>query len=297
MILDLNKIDGLKPKSGGGYIGRCPSCFENGIDKNKMNHLYINANGTFGCVVDTSPEHYRRIEELAGAKGGKAPIEQPYRHEESVIIDKIYPESALLRLLPDTRYWNGRGISNETLSKFKGGLAHSGSFRFYFVIPVYNEQNQIIGWTGRFTLDETKYKKPKVRHHGRKSKWLFPLHLNKAAILAKREVVVTEGLADVLSLFEAGIDNCLCLFGSSLSPKLLTCLIALNLRCLIISTNNEPDNNNIGNNAALKIKEKLSKFYGEEKIIIHLPDRKDINEMLVKDGKDKVKEWYEKIPR
>lgn len=66
-MLDLSKLE--KPRhKGNKIIARCPACAETGNDNN-ADHLMINENGSFACVVNQGSDgkdHRKRIAELAG---------------------------------------------------------------------------------------------------------------------------------------------------------------------------------------------------------------------------------------
>jgi hypothetical protein len=69
MSLDISKLENAHERSG-KIIARCPACAEAEHDR-KSEHLFINADGCFGCVVHPgdSPEakeHRRRIFALCG---------------------------------------------------------------------------------------------------------------------------------------------------------------------------------------------------------------------------------------
>ena len=69
MSLDISKLENVR-KRGGKVIARCPACAEVGHDQ-KGEHLVINANGSFGCVVypgdsADAKEHRKRIFALCG---------------------------------------------------------------------------------------------------------------------------------------------------------------------------------------------------------------------------------------
>lgn len=283
-MLNLNLVENLKPK-GTGYMGGCPVCIAQGSDKSR-NHLSILENGKYNCVVDSN--HNKEIFKLIGLK--ENPAFDTFFEERPVVIrkQKIYDESCLLRLLPVYDYWINRRISQEVLRKFSGGLAFSGPLKNYFVFPIYNENKQIVGFDGRYT---GKYDKPKWMKTGYKSEWIFPIYLNKDIILQKKEVILTESLGDLLSLFESGIENVLCCFGKNISTKLLNRLVSLNLNRIILAFNND----GAGLDACKKSTEKLKHFFNVEKIFCHLPPVKDLNELLLQSGTQGITEWYRKL--
>ncbi len=69
MTLDITKLAKIKHR-GTFRIARCPACAEDGGD-NKGEHLFINDEGRFGCVLFPGEEgelHRKRIFELVGLK-------------------------------------------------------------------------------------------------------------------------------------------------------------------------------------------------------------------------------------
>ena len=201
--------------------------------------------------------------------------------QEKLKMPKIYPKDILLRLLPDYRYWKGRGISEETQKTFGLGLATNGKLRNRVVAHVYNSQMEIIGFDGRwvFPLEGEYSGIPKYLKIGRKTDFLFPWTLSEIPILESGEVVLVEGVGDILALWESGVKNILCLFGIELSGKLLSYLVKLNPNKIYVCPNNEPDNNNIGNDAAVEISKKLCKYFDPSRVEIKLPPKKDFGEM------------------
>lgn len=70
MSLDLARLENVR-EQGGKTIARCPACAEKGMDETGE-HLIIQPDGRFGCVVHPGPEgkpHRQRIAKLAGARG------------------------------------------------------------------------------------------------------------------------------------------------------------------------------------------------------------------------------------
>lgn len=70
MSLDLAKLKNVH-EQGGKTIARCPACAEVGMDETGE-HLVIQADGRFGCVVHPGPTgkpHRQRIAKLVGARG------------------------------------------------------------------------------------------------------------------------------------------------------------------------------------------------------------------------------------
>jgi hypothetical protein len=87
MSLDVTKLEKARSR-GNKTVARCPACAENKADQ-KGEHLIVNANGSFGCVLypGASPEskaHRRRIFALCGIKELESLIVReksaPYTH-------------------------------------------------------------------------------------------------------------------------------------------------------------------------------------------------------------------------
>ena len=70
MSLDLAKLHNVR-EQGGKTIARCPACAEAGMDETGE-HLIIQPDGRFGCVVHPGPggkQHRQRIAKLVSARG------------------------------------------------------------------------------------------------------------------------------------------------------------------------------------------------------------------------------------
>lgn len=213
--------------------------------------------------------------------------------KQEVKMNEIFNEEILKDFEPNYSYWQDRGISLSVSQIFEGGKCKNEMFKDRQCLLIRNSKNQLIGITGR---DLTGKKKAKWKHKGTKGSWVWPASINGKIIQKKNEVILVESPADVLSLFECGIDNVLCLFGVELSLGVLNYLLRLNLKKIIISTNNEINlNGGVGNEAALKIKKKLDKYFDSKTSVICLPNGKDFNEILTNKGKEDILNWYKNI--
>lgn len=277
-MLDQSKLIGIKryPQK---IVAQCPVC----MDSKKM-HLAVYPNGAFNCIkFANDKQHNKEIFALVGLKD-KTNQSQETPKQEEIQQDKIFPKDILNKLICNYEYFEKRGVSVEVMKEFQAGLALGGSLGCRFVWPIFDKKMNIIGLAGRAVIDS---KRPPWKLLGRKSKWLFPWHLAEKHIKAANQVILIEGISDGAYLFTHGIRNVMCLFGTEISKTLIAYLISLGSIEIIIATNNEPDNNNIGNNAAEKIKEKLLTFFDESKIRIKLPLKKDFALMTG----EEVKEW------
>lgn len=185
----------------------------------------------------------------------------------------IFSHDILKRLLPNHDYWLNRGIKEETLIQFRGGLMlESGRMFKRYVLPIFNSKLDIVGFTGRDITDKSLAKHKII---GDKSNFVWPAFLNRKILKIKKEVILVESPGCVLKLWDNDIKHTLCLFGIKVSNRIIKYLLSLDVNKVYISTNNEPDNKGIGNKAALKIKERLLEFFDSKQVIIELPPNKD----------------------
>lgn len=208
-----------------------------------------------------------------------------YKEKPTIKTQKIYDKFILNKLIKDFSYWGNRGISEETLKLFEGGISYEGKQKSRYVFGIFDEKNNLIGSSGRWIGDyENDFK---WKHIGTKTNWIFPLYLNKQELLEKKEVILVESIGDLLSLWNCGIKNVLVTFGTEISRNIIKFLLKYNFQKIIISFNNEPENNSVGNIAAQKEFDKLLKYFDTSQVMIKLPFKKDFNEM----SKEEIKLW------
>ena len=215
------------------------------------------------------------------------------RHQK-IKLQKTFNKDCLLRLVKDNEYWNRRGISDQTLEKFEGGLAFKGKLSGRYVFPIFNSKEDLVGFAGRDIFNNPDRVRWKLL--GVKNDWVYPAFLNSKKIIQSKSVVLVEGIGDLLSLYECGVENVLSLFGTNLGGGILNFLIKTDVRKIIISTNNDDLNGgSAGNKASQEIYNKLSRFFDLDNIEIRLPDtKKDWGEILVAEGKEKIIESFRK---
>ena len=189
---------------------------------------------------------------------------------------KNFDISILDRLENRHDYWINRSITSETISQFKGGVAHAGKMKNRYVFPIFNLRNSIIGFSGR---DVTNISKIKWKHLGEKSDFLYPLFLNHSILEEQREVILVESVGDMLNLWQSGIKNVLVTFGTSLSLPILNHMLKLDIKKIYISLNNDSNKNMAGNIGADKIHSRLKRYFDQRQLKIALPIKKDFGEM------------------
>tara|TARA_Y100000310_G_scaffold343375_1_gene450705 strand:+ start:10221 stop:11132 length:912 start_codon:yes stop_codon:yes gene_type:complete len=204
---------------------------------------------------------------------------------------KILPTKFLDKIKKNNFYWNRRGISNETLDLFEGGICENGKMMGRYIFPIYNSRRKLIGVSGRDVYQNFRSNRPKWKHIGNKMNWKYPSQVNDDILSSKKKVILIESIGDMLSLWESGIKNTLVTFGLDVPPAVLSSLLRLDPNEVIVSFNNDQGHNFAGNKAAKKAKNKLLSHFDETQVKIALPTKNDFGDM----DKKEILDWYEKI--
>ena len=288
-MIDIDRIEGRR-RVNNGWIGRCPVCALENRDT-KCSHLSVLDSGVFNCVVDSN--HNKDIYKILS--NGEEIERKVVIKEDSAIQGRSWPLALLEKLIKDYTYFEGRGISAETQRHFRMGVALTGTFAGRVVVPVFDERKtKIIGFTGRL-INYTKWHK-----ENKIGKWKHGGSINQGFVCGDEGIIkdsgiiiIVEGPGDVLALYEYGIKNAMCIFGTRISSKQLAFILKVNPKKILVSLNNEPDNKNIGNHAANKLVTTLKSYFNEDKIHLALPLKKDFLEKLETD-KNLLDKWREK---
>jgi hypothetical protein len=207
---------------------------------------------------------------------------------------KKYPKESLLHIdKTNNSYIINRGISEQTTRLFECGMVGKVKGKLYqrFVWPVFNiEKTDVLGFCGR-SLEKESHNKYLI--FGDKKEFIYPIHLNNKIIEKTKCVLLTEGIPDTMKLFDIGLKNTLCLFGTELSYGILNYLLRKNIEKIIIVTNNELNslNGGVGNIASKKIMGRLLRYFDKKSIIEHLPPKKDIMDC----SDEELEEWKKQL--
>lgn len=188
-------------------------------------------------------------------------------------------------LVNNFSFYKGRGISEEVQREFGLKVCMSGKMCRRVIFPIYDRNLNVIGISGRSIFPDNDIKWKKL---GMSRDWCYPIHLSEPHIKQKKEVILVESIGDVLALYNAGIKNVLNLGGIKLLKGVKQELIRLCPEKVYISTNNEPDNQFRGNDAAKQILKELSILFNVDKLEIKLPPKKDFGEC----SKEEIQNWY-----
>lgn len=227
-----------------------------------------------------------------GISSNSEEIEKPRAITKQI---QYFDKSLLLKLTKNDEYWNNRGISSSTLAPFNGGVATTGKMYNRYTFPVFDNKDNIIGFSGRDISAFSLEGRPKWKHIGDKKEWVYPLKVNVEDIKKCKKIILLESIGDMLALRENGINNSIVTFGLNISAKIIYSLIALNPDKIVIAFNNDSDNNGAGNEAAISAKNKLLNYFDRNQISINLPvGAKDFGDLNLFD-KSKIQEWYKTI--
>ena len=209
-------------------------------------------------------------------KDSKFDEEFTYVKKETIEMEKIYPDESLEKLFPNYNFYNGRSISEATQKDFKIGLAGVGKMYRRMVFPIYNNNEQIIGFSGRKIDEGNDY--PKWKHIGKKSGWIYPAcipdHGCDTSIEESKQVILVESIGDAMALYEQGIKNVLVIFGLSTGPNIISYLSSKHLERIIISTNNDSgSSHNRGLVGAIKNYLKLSSYFDLDLLQVKFPPK------------------------
>lgn len=243
-----------------------------------------NISGSFEDLIKLSL-NLKTITEAQDWLGNKLSNSDLFIRAEKPLIKqpRILNKQDLSLIEPDHQYWNDRGISDETLNTFGGGVMRQGKLKDRYVFPIFNRKKELVGFAGRDIKSNPGPNRPKWKHIGDKSKWKYPLQSNISVLQELREVIILESVGDMLALWECGIKNTIVTFGVNISVELLNLFIKLNLSKMTVSFNNDSDNNNVGNLAADKAKNKLLKYFDKQQVSVKLPNKNDFGDMSVEE--------------
>lgn len=267
-FIHYNNKYGLDFQDKGEYLSGC--CFLHGGDNASALTIYKDA-GRFYCWTHNCHNKAKpnNIQYLLDA------IEYQYKERDaySIPLDSVaskltldirhsttnkpkYLDRAILNGLqvPSSHYIL-KGLSANILNKYGVGDTnkyHNMPHRAIF--PVFYENN-LIGITGR-SLDGTE---PKWKHKGPIRQYIYGFDFIKKSFEANNEnrtLVITEGPPDALKVIEGGF-QAFPLFGCSISNNQLMMLHRLNPSKVVLWL----DGDDAGQEAAITIQKKLSKFY------------------------------------
>lgn len=230
---------------------------------------------------------------LGGIQRGEIPIHT--ENKQLIEMEKTYPESSLQRLFPNYHFYNKKNITEETQKFFKVGLAGVGQMYRRMVFPIYDENKQIIGFSGRKVDNENDF--AKWKHLGKRKNWVYPAYVPAATTVDEyidkaKEVILVESIGDSMALFDHGIKNSLVTFGLGVNPKIISYLSGKDIDRIVISNNNDLESEkNHGLVSCIKIFMNLSKFFDLDQLVIKLPPKPHNDFGIAHENGYNLKDW------
>ena len=209
-------------------------------------------------------------------------------------------------------YIKGRGLSEETISKFKLGYAPSDRtwlkkfllqknysaeflsktglfsknypdialFSGRLIFPIFDRKGEAVAFGGRILgdADGPKYLNSPELPHYKKRETLYALNFAKKSIQQKKTVILCEGYMDVIAYHQCGIDNAVAPLGTSLTEQQLKILQGFADSVLLSF-----DSDGAGQNATKRAILMCREFNFTTKII-RLSGAKDPAEIMIKFG-------------
>lgn len=217
------------------------------------------------------------------------------------------------------KYFNARGITAETIERFKLGYAPGGWDRVFqeflkrgftkeqllsagvvskgknnkyydrmrgrVIIPITDTFGKVVGFGGRI-LNNTQKDIPKYLNTAEtaifnKGKLLFGLDNANKAIFSKKYAVVVEGYMDTISLVSAGYENVVATLGTAFTEEQAKLLSRYARKILFCY-----DSDEAGQRATMRALPIIEKV-GADVSVITIPNGKDPDEFIQKYGKEK----------
>ncbi len=128
-------------------------------------------------------------------------------------------DSLLLHLSKDKQYTQELIIASGLFVPRENSSGYYDRFRNRIIIPIFNENNKVIGFGGRtITNEEPKYLNSPETLVFNKGSILYGLNCAKDEIKKSGYVILTEGYFDVISAHNHGLLNTVATLGTALTP-------------------------------------------------------------------------------
>lgn len=184
-----------------------------------------------------------------------------------------------------TDFFKSAGTQQEVLEEL--GLAAQGKkgqydkFRNRVIFPIMNTSGKVIGFGGRAIGDETpKYLNSPETPIFKKKNNLYALNLAKKEISRQNLAILVEGYMDVVSLYQAGVENVVATLGTALTSEQASLLKRYTDQVVLAY-----DSDSAGQAAAFRGIDILQKA-GLKVKILEIEGGKDPDEYIKKNGKE-----------
>ena len=194
----------------------------------------------------------------------------PHTKKQLPKLQQSIDELRLKYLTPYPFYLLNRNFTPKILETYQIGLwSRLGTFMHNrVVVPIRDSDGYLVGFSGRTIYEKEDWAKYQIKTkwiHGKYfDRWPIDGEFNIGTILynfhnAKhyRKLILTEGPLDVLRLVEAGMENAVCMFGTSLTNHQRNLLVQHGINEVILAL--DPDE--AGQAAAVKLERQLSDLF------------------------------------
>ncbi len=177
-----------------------------------------------------------------------------------------------------------QGVQAGLLSQNKQGRIYD-RFRSRIMFPIHNLGGKIVAYGGRIVgQGEPKYLNSSETPIFTKGDLLYGLNQARRNVTQSKQVLLTEGYADVLTLVQFGFDNACGVLGTSLTSTQVRRLSGLCTEVVLIF-----DGDRAGREAALRSAEMILTA-GLQVRVVSLPDSQDVDNLLRSQGKQALQE-------
>lgn len=169
----------------------------------------------------------------------------------------------------------------------KDGINSYDKFYNRIMIPLTNEDNKVVGYTGRIYNGETdtaKYINTMETKIYKKGHILFNYYNAKPFIREEKKAIIVEGNMDAIRMYSSGVKNVLALMGTVITDDQINMLKKLRVPIILML-----DNDNAGSLATINVGDVLIKNELQV-LVVRLEGAKDPDEYIVKYGIDKFNE-------
>jgi DNA primase len=193
----------------------------------------------------------------------------------------------LLSWLQKYGYPPEQGVEAGLLSKNAKGNIYD-RFRGRLIFPIYDLSGRVIAFGGRILGEgDPKYLNSSDTPIFKKGDILFGLYQARKHLTQRKEAILTEGYADVLSLVQNGYVQSCGVLGTSLTPKQIQRLSGFVRQITLIF-----DGDRAGRQAAFRSADMILR-YGLQVRVVSLPEGYDVDDILQQQGPLKLDEYIE----
>lgn len=206
-----------------------------------------------------------------------------------------------------------RGFTPETLVEFgigfypatfqipgtfvqEGSEAHRSPLTMRITIPIYDADGVPISIVGRrLEVDKTKFKFLSLPY--KKSKHVWNMGRAAEEVVRKDCVFLMEGFFDVMTLWQNGIRNAVCVQGGNISRTQMAKIRRYTANVLYIPDNNEPDKmgKRAGDEALARIQKAMTRIANDGFTFEHIrvPEGfSDINDVMAKGTAKEAEDFF-----